>query len=64
VPFFRRNVVGRGYVLGAGLLILLVLVLIAALPAWRYSSRWGYLPSSGVGVVLVVVVVLLLSGRF
>jgi hypothetical protein len=45
------------------LLILLILVLLGSLPTWPYSARWGYYPSSGLGVVLVVVVVLLLMGR-
>jgi Protein of unknown function (DUF3309) len=43
--------------------ILLILLLVALLPAWPYSSGWGYFPSGGAGVVLVVVVVLLLMGR-
>lgn len=49
--------------LGNILLVILVLFLIGALPRWRYSANWGYFPSGGVGVVLVIVVVLLLTGR-
>jgi len=45
------------------LLIILVLLLIGALPTWPYSSGWGYYPSSGLGLVLVVLVVLALMGR-
>jgi hypothetical protein len=45
------------------LLILLVLLLIGALPAWPHSSRWGYYPSSGLGLVLVIVLVLALTGH-
>jgi Protein of unknown function (DUF3309) len=45
------------------LLVILVLLLIGALPTWPYSSGWGYYPSSGLGVVLVVLVVLALMGR-
>jgi Protein of unknown function (DUF3309) len=45
------------------LLIILVLLLIGALPAWPYSRSWGYYPSSGLGLVVVVLVVLLLAGR-
>jgi hypothetical protein len=45
------------------LLVILVLLLIGALPTWPYSSGWGYYPSSGLGLVLVVLVVLLLMGR-
>jgi hypothetical protein len=49
--------------IGTILLIVLVLFLINALPAWRHSSSWGYFPSGGLGVLLLVVVVLLVMGR-
>ena len=49
--------------LGTILLVLLVLLLVGALPSWPYSSGWGYYPSSGLGLVLIVVVVLLVMGR-
>ena len=49
--------------LGTIILIVLVLMLIGAMPTWPHSSGWGYYPSSGVGVLLIVVVVLLVSGR-
>lgn len=49
--------------LGTILLIVLVLLLIGAIPNWKYSRGWGYAPSGIVGVILVVVVVLLLMGR-
>ena len=45
------------------LIVVLLLALLGALPAWPYSSGWGYYPSSGLGIILLVVVVLLLSGR-
>jgi len=45
------------------LLIVLVLLLIGALPSWPYSRSWGYYPSGGLGLVLVIVVVLALLGR-
>jgi len=45
------------------LLILLVVLLLAAIPTWPYSAGWGYYPSGGIGIVLVIVVVLLLMGR-
>jgi Protein of unknown function (DUF3309) len=44
------------------LLIVLVLLLIGALPSWPYSSGWGYYPSGGVGIAVIVVLVLLLAG--
>ena len=49
--------------LGTVLLIVLILLLLGALPAWPYSSGWGYYPSGGLGLVLVIVIVLLLLGR-
>lgn len=49
--------------LGTILLILLILVLVGALPTWPYSSGWGYYPSGGLGIVLVIVILLLLTGR-
>ena len=49
--------------LGTVLIVLLVLFLVGALPAWNHSRSWGYFPSGGLGLVLVIVVVLLLLGR-
>jgi Protein of unknown function (DUF3309) len=45
------------------LLIILVLILVGALPTWPYSSGWGYYPSGGIGLIVIVLVVLLLMGR-
>jgi len=45
------------------LLIILVLLLIGALPTWPYSAHWGYYPSGGLGLVLLIVLVLVLAGR-
>jgi hypothetical protein len=45
------------------LLIVLVLLLVGALPAWPYSSGWGYYPSGGMGLVLIVLLVLVVTGR-
>ncbi len=49
--------------LGMILLIVVVLLLVGALPTWRYSSGWGYAPSGGLGLVLLILLVLLLLGR-
>jgi hypothetical protein len=49
--------------LGTILLIVLVLCLIGAFPTWPYSGHWGYYPSGGLGLILLVVVVLLVLGR-
>lgn len=45
------------------LLVLLVLLLFGALPTWPYSTGWGYYPSGGVAVIVIVLVILLLSHR-
>ena len=45
------------------LLVVLVLVVIGALPAWPYSNSWGYYPSGIAGLVVVVLLILLLTGR-
>jgi hypothetical protein len=49
--------------LGTILVILLILILIGAIPRWPYSSGWGYGPSGIVGVALIVVLILALTGR-
>jgi hypothetical protein len=49
--------------MGTVLLVILILVLIGALPLWPYSSSWGYYPSGGLGLLLVILIVLLLTGR-
>ena len=48
--------------LGTVLVILLVLMLVGALPAWPHSRNWGYGPTGGLGVLLAILVVLLLVG--
>ncbi len=45
------------------LLIILILLLVGALPAWPYSSGWGYWPSGGLGLVLLIVIILALMER-
>jgi hypothetical protein len=45
------------------LLIVLILLLIGALPAWPYSSGWGYWPSGGVGLILLIIIILALTGH-
>jgi hypothetical protein len=46
------------------LIIFLVLILLGSLPAWPYSTGWGYYPSGGLGLVLLIVIILALTGRF
>ena len=45
------------------LLIVIILILVGALPTWGHSRHWGYGPSGGLGLVVLVVIVLLLMGR-
>ncbi|WP_424193532.1 DUF3309 family protein [Ampullimonas aquatilis] len=49
--------------LGTILLVLLILMLIGGLPTWNHSRNWGYAPSGVSGILLVVLVVLLVTGR-
>jgi hypothetical protein len=49
--------------MGTILLVVLILLLVGALPAWPYSTGWGYYPSGGIGLVVVILVILLLMGR-
>ncbi len=49
--------------MGTVVLVVLVLLLIGALPTWPYSSGWGFYPSGGLGLVLLIVLILALSGR-
>jgi hypothetical protein len=57
----QQNV--RDEMLGTILLIILILLLIGALPTWPYSGGWGYYPTGGVGLLLIIVIVLLVAGR-
>ena len=45
------------------LIVVAILMLLGALPTWPHSRNWGYYPSGGVGIVVVVLVILLLTGR-
>jgi hypothetical protein len=49
--------------LGTVLIVLLIMALLGVLPRWSHSRDWGYAPTGGVGLVLIIVVVLLLVGR-
>jgi hypothetical protein len=49
--------------LGTILLIVLIMMLVGAFPAWPHSRGWGYYPSGGLGLLVVILVVLLLLGR-
>ena len=45
------------------LIIILILLLLGALPTWPYSSGWGYYPSGGLGLIVLILIVLLITGR-
>jgi hypothetical protein len=45
------------------LLVILVLLLVGALPTWPYSRSWGYYPSGGLGLIVIILLVLAVSGR-
>ena len=49
--------------MGTLLIILLVLMLLGAIPTWPHSRGWGYYPSGGLGLVLLILIILVLSGR-
>jgi hypothetical protein len=49
--------------LGIIIIVVLILVLIGVLPTWPHSRNWGYYPSSGVGLIFVILIILLLLGR-
>ena len=56
------NSIFTGWVISA-LLVTLILALVGALPSWGYSRSWGYFPSGGLGLILVIIIVLVLLGR-
>ena len=49
--------------MGTILLIILILMLLGAVPAWPYSRNWGYGPSGGLGLVVIILLILVLTGR-
>jgi hypothetical protein len=48
--------------MGLILLIVLIVLLLAAIPAWPYSRDWGYYPSGGLGIILIIILILLIAG--
>ena len=49
--------------LGTILIVILVLMLLGVLPTWPHSKQWGYYPSGGLGLILLILLILVLSGR-
>jgi len=57
-------IIGRNEMsLGTILLVIVALMLIGAIPGWPHSRSWGYGPSGGIGLVLIILIILLLTGR-
>jgi hypothetical protein len=59
----RRTAAGKERTMSTILLVILVLLLLGVLPLWPYSSSWGYFPSGGLGLILIIVIILAVSGR-
>lgn len=49
--------------LGTIVLVVLILMLIGAMPTWSHSKNWGYAPSGGLGLVALIIIILILTGR-
>lgn len=49
--------------LGTILLVVLILMLVGALPTWPHSQKWGYYPSGGLGLIVLILIILLVLGR-
>ena len=49
--------------MGTILIVILILVLVGVLPTWPHSRSWGYYPSGGLGLILLILIILLLTGR-
>jgi hypothetical protein len=63
VPRCDEHSFKKGEAMGTILLIILILLLIGALPAWPYSSGWGYWPSGGLGLILLILIIFALTGN-
>lgn len=63
LPTISLNPLKRSEIMGTILLVLLILFLLGALPTWPHSRSWGYYPSGGLGVVVLILVILILMGR-
>lgn len=63
-PCYSRAVLAlRNSSMNTLLLVILVLLVLGALPTWPYSTNWGYAPSGGLGLILVILLILALMGR-
>lgn len=58
-----KDLEGHSLAMSTILLVVLILLLIGAFPAWPHSRKWGYGPTGGLGLILIILIVLLLMGR-
>jgi hypothetical protein len=56
----------RSFIMSVGMILMIILILglVSALPTWPYSRRWGFYPSGGIGLAVLILLVLVLMGRF
>ena len=62
-PVTINHTYSEAFMLGTILLIVLILLLIGAFPAWPHSRSWGYAPTGTIGIVVIVVIVLVVMGQ-
>jgi hypothetical protein len=54
---------GETLMLGTVLIVVVILMLVGTLPTWPHSRQWGYFPSGGLGLIFLILIILLLTGR-
>jgi len=59
----ERTKKGHSFIMSTILLVILILLLIGVFPAWPHSRKWGYGPTGGLGLILIILVILALMGR-
>lgn len=60
---FGKTLKGETLMLGTILIVVVILMLLGALPTWPHSRQWGYFPSGGLGLIFLILIILLLTGR-
>jgi hypothetical protein len=62
-PGWETNSPGKERTMSTILIVILILLLLGVLPLWPHSANWGYYPSGGVGLLVLILIILLLTGR-